>query len=344
MPNREDNIKEQVKELWKLCFQDTDAFTDMYFRLRYSEDVNIVIEREGKVVSALQMIPYPMTFCGHTVRTSYISGACTHPDFRGCGVMRELLAQAHTRMRSNGVAFSTLIPAEPWLFDYYARMGYAPVFRYAIHELDVPDATLSEDMVVHPISGYQEEVYRYADKKLSERPSCIQHTAEDFRVIMEDLALSGDFLYVARRNNRICGMAAVYKEDERALIKELFADDKEVEQSLYHFIKQHSDCRRMVRLTPPVDDTLPAHSFGMARVIDAPGVLRLYAAAFPEKEMLLEVRDEQLPANNGYYCLRKGECTYSAERMPGSYISVSMSELANRIWMPLHPYMSLMLN
>ena len=72
-------VKEQVKALWRICFQDSEEFIDLYFRLRYKNEVNAVIQNGDKVVSALQMLPYPMTFCGKTVQTSYISGACTHP-------------------------------------------------------------------------------------------------------------------------------------------------------------------------------------------------------------------------------------------------------------------------
>ena len=106
--------KEKVKALWQLCFDDNEEFVEMYFRLRYKNEINIAIESGDEIVSALQMIPYPMTFCGDTVQTSYISGACTHPDFRGNGVMRELLSQAFAKMLRNGTYFSTLIPAEPW--------------------------------------------------------------------------------------------------------------------------------------------------------------------------------------------------------------------------------------
>ena len=33
-------IKEQVKSLWKLCFDDSEAFIELYFRLRYNNEVN----------------------------------------------------------------------------------------------------------------------------------------------------------------------------------------------------------------------------------------------------------------------------------------------------------------
>ena len=128
-------IKEQTKALWKRCFNDSDDFTDLYFRLRYSEEVNQTLKEGGEVIAALQMLPYPMTFCGRTVPTSYISGACTHPDHRNRGAMRTLLAHSFERMRQEGILFSTLIPAEPWLFNYYGRLGYATVFSYATEEI-----------------------------------------------------------------------------------------------------------------------------------------------------------------------------------------------------------------
>lgn len=33
-------IKEQVKALWKICFDDSEEFVEMYFRLRYKTEVN----------------------------------------------------------------------------------------------------------------------------------------------------------------------------------------------------------------------------------------------------------------------------------------------------------------
>ena len=110
-------MREKVRKLWKLCFSDSKEFVDMYFHLRYNSEVNVAIESGDEVIAALQMLPYPMTFCGSEVPTAYVSGACTHPDYRSRGVMRELLSQAFGRMYRNDVAFSTLIPAEPWLFD-----------------------------------------------------------------------------------------------------------------------------------------------------------------------------------------------------------------------------------
>ena len=122
-------MKDKVKALWKLCFTDSDEFIDLYFEKRYTDEINMAIEEESQVISSLQLIPYPMTFYKKIIPTSYISGACTHPHFQGKGIMRELLSRSFSVMYQNGVLISTLIPAEEWLFAYYEKNGYAPVFH-----------------------------------------------------------------------------------------------------------------------------------------------------------------------------------------------------------------------
>ena len=336
-------VKEQVKALWKLCFEDSEEFVEMYFKLRYKNEVNVAIQSGDEVISALQMLPYPMTFCGETVQTSYISGACTHPDFRSKGVMRELLSQSFARMLRNGVQFSTLIPAEPWLFDYYKHMGYASVFQYSVKEMTLPEFIPSKEITVNVVSEPQEEVYSYLNKKLSERPCCVQHSAEDFQVIMADLPISRGHLFVARQANEIRGVAIIYKGENCIIINELLAEDKDTEYSLLFAIKQYTGCNHIIQLLPP-DKEFPQHSLGMARIINAKEVLQIYASAFPEDEMQLEVSDKQLSVNNGYYYLSDGKCRYSAERLPGAHIQTNISELTEKILKKLNPYMSLMLN
>ena len=48
-------IREKVKNLWKLCFNDSEEFTELYFRLRYNNDINIAIQSGEEVIAALQM-------------------------------------------------------------------------------------------------------------------------------------------------------------------------------------------------------------------------------------------------------------------------------------------------
>ena len=109
-------MKETVKQLYKRCFDDSDAFVDYYFQHRYTDARNVWVERDGKVVAALQTLSYPMTFGGKLCSTAYLSAVCTDPDYRYQGVMKELVKKTHQTLFNRGIWAVTLIPAEDWLF------------------------------------------------------------------------------------------------------------------------------------------------------------------------------------------------------------------------------------
>lgn len=337
-------MREKVKNLWKLCFNDSEEFTDMYFRLRYSNDVNIAIQSGEEVIAALQILPYPMTFGEGEIKTGYISGACTHPDYRNRGAMRELLSQAFARMQRDDVCISTLIPAEPWLFGYYAGVGYAPVFKYASTLFTASDKIIADETVVlHQINDYQEETYRYLDRKLRERSYCIQHTEEDFRVIIADLQLGNGCIYTLNQGDKILAMSVAYPTDSSWQIGEVVAETPDMHSLLLQRICEQLNIPSARVIAPPAAQQ-DSQVLGMARIINAKTILQQYAAKHPEQEMNIALTDLQISANNGYYYLNNGKCMNSAKRLPGSHLALTIGELAEKVLSPVYPYMSLMLN
>lgn len=382
-------MREKVKALWKLCFDDNEEFVEMYFRLRYNNEVNIAIESGDKVIAALQMLPYPMTFCGCEVPTAYVSGACTHPDHRNRGVMNRLLSESFSRMYRNGILFSTLIPAEPWLFGYYARTGYATAFRYEKRTYRLPekekDAFLSafgnggsngngkdnnnrnnrnnshrNDNSNHncwqfqSLTDYSEETYHYLNRKMHERSCCLQHTDADFRVLLADLKLSGGAVFTLSDECGVRALAVAYPDVSPAVshavspavfhIGELFSDTPEAEHTLLTHI-----CKSMkaesLNIIAPCTDRHTGFDLGMIRIIQALPVLRLYAAAHPEKKLDIALTDDCLPVNNGYYRLAGGQCTYHRTPLPGQpHEQLTIGQLAIKLFPTEQTYMSLMLN
>lgn len=333
-------IREKVKELWKLCFNDSEEFIDMYFRLRYNNDVNLAIQSGEEVIAALQMLPYPMTFGEAEINTAYISGACTHPDFRNRGVMHELLSQAFTRMLHNDVVLSTLIPAEPWLFSYYARNGYAPIFNRS-------KSTVPASAVPLPKAGYtlkvtheyKADTYQYLNRKLKERPYCIQHTEKDFHVILSDLQLSRGSIFELNHGGAIVALAIAYPTDTNQwYVEEIVSDTPDMASLLLQRI-----CSRLKLPSIEVANAT-GQPLGMARIINAKAILQLYAAAHPELETSIYLSDEEVNANNGYYYLNNGKCMNSAKRLPGSHLALTIGELTEKVFASSVPCMSLMLN
>jgi len=339
-----DRMKEQVKNLWKVCFTDSDEFMDMYFSLRYREEINLAIRKNEQVVSALQMIPYPMTFCGQIVNTSYISGACTHPEERNHGFMKKLLIESFRRMHRQKVAFSTLIPAEPWLFDYYNRFGYATVFYYSVCAVPVKKSTpLPTTYQIHSTTGSVEEVYDYFQAKMQERPCCVQHTEADFAVVLADMSLTGGRLYWLSEKHQIKALAFTYQEKGLLQVKELLGNSQEEKDLLLSAIAQENECGSLT-VTQPVSEGCSTLKLGMARIIHTQQVLSTWASCHFHTELYIHLEDAQLPSNSGYYQIRKGKCTYSDVKDNATYIEMDIAALTEYILSPLSPYMSLMLN
>lgn len=344
-----DMMKEKVRRLWECCFNDSKEFTDLYFRMRYSDDINLVMQSDGEVIAALQVLPYPMTFGQEIVKTGYISGACTHPEHRNRGVMHRLLAQAFGQMWRQGTVLSTLIPAEPWLFDYYARCGYAPVFGYrkeTFHASTTPPTTDENGFTLHTTDTFHRPAYQYLDCKLRERPCCVLHTEQDFRAILADMNLSDGHLFtLLDAGEEIVALAVAYPDENGHWhIGELVADAEETGNLLLRHVCHSLHTPSVDVFLPPVPRSADSHPLGMARIVNAGSMLQLYAACHPELDICICLTDGELEANNGCYHLHNGVCTKSAKRLPGSHLALTVGELTGMIFATTSPYMSLMMN
>ena len=332
-----------------MCFNDGEAFTDLYFRMRYDDSINRTIKREdGKIVAALQVIPYPMTFCGSVTDTGYISGACTHPGYRNRGLMRRLMEDTLRQMRDEGIAFAALIPAEEWLHGYYDGSGFAGIFRRARGMF-----TADADFVATPGQGftmntgteYREEEWRYLYRKLHERLSCLLHTRRDYEVILAALALEGGGVYTLRgRGEDITALAVIHPTASgMPQAGELVCDTEE-----HGALLLQEACMHLGVPSVGVVSAGAAHAasrvFGMARLVHAEKAFRLYAAAHPAESISFSLVDRQVPANNGHYRMCDGECRRESRRLSAGDPVWSVCRATEWLFASSAPCMSLMLD
>lgn len=268
--------KQQIIDLWRLSFNDSEEFIRLYFDRVYKEENTLVIEKNGQVVSALQMLPYTMTYYGTEISVAYISGACTLPSMRGKGLMRQLLQNAFEEMKYRSVAITALIPAEPWLFDYYQEQGYTEAFDYSENVYVRPEIPVyaPEITVMPPTVPSIDLLYDYFNRKIRERNCCVLHTKDDFITILRDLELSGAQMLTALDElDEPIGMAFVLppdntlpKEKRQAYVKEFFYNDDRVAKLLLQEVTLQNNVDRATYRIPPIAPG--THPFGMARVID----------------------------------------------------------------------------
>ena len=333
--DEERNIRFDTRHLWECSFADPRAFIDLYFREKYRKERNEVILRDGRVVSALQKLPYPITFGGHMIPASYVSGACTDENHRRRGLMRELLNQTHRAMQAEGAWLGFLIPATTELTTFYAKFGYTPCFRFAWDTVTAPP--MVEGIEVRQSS---EAPLEYIRTRMQERPMCVQHPLSDLRAVVDDMRLAGDTLWEARRGTLIVATAICRAEADGVLLRECVYDDESARDALIAGIAAHYD-----RTEVDVIDTTATQGdyFGMARIIDAESMLATYAVLHPEKHCVLNITDPLLAENNGCYELCDGRCTRLASP-PTEAEAYTIAALTDLVFAQENPLMTLMMN
>ena len=344
--------KARIRELWQLCFHDDERFVSLLFDNIYRDENARCFEEDGVLTAALQMLPYRMTFGTTLLKVSYISGAATRPEYRNRGLMGRLLKESFEEMLSRKIPFSALIPAEPWLYGYYASKGYAPVFFR--QESNYTSVHKFDDTGYHRVIPSVDELYRFFDSHMRRRPCCVLHERIDFEVICADIALDkGEVVAVADCDNRLVAQAFVVPGDDRVVVKELLAVDLRAEEAVLHQVERCFPGRPLSLLHPPGENDKPLHRVGMLRIIDVERVLEAVAEHCPSLRITVKVADPLMPSNDGIYLIEKGSCRRVST---GRYdLDVDVAELAAVIFgasklsslfgfPAVRPYMSLMLD
>ena len=310
----DNNIKNQTKALWDKCFSEEDQrFVDFYFEKRYNEQDNIHIEKDGKVVSAMQLISYPFSYYGKTIGCSYLSGCCTDPEYRSQGLMNDLIIKALNQAKNNGACFAALIPASESLFNYYEGTNFISTFDYSKIRIKRQQTTDNGQQSVtisvfdnesEPEAFYQ--VYDYFNSKMKSRNCCIQHDEYDFGVITEDMELFDNHLLVAKYGEDICGLAFCYLRNDEIFIKDVFAESTAIFTDLITAAANIFENETINIIIPPVPGQ-KTHKLGMARIIDAETMLRIYAMTHPKMKIEISIVDPILTQNNGTYYINNGE-------------------------------------
>ena len=113
-------IEAQLLALWKQAFGDHGGFWELFLETGFSPERCVYLTEEDTVCAALCWFD-----CQYREENwAYVYAVVTHPDFRGRGLCRKLLARAERLWADRGYAGALLVPAEESLRQMYEKMGY----------------------------------------------------------------------------------------------------------------------------------------------------------------------------------------------------------------------------
>lgn len=234
-----------VIDLWNRCFGDDPAFTEWFFRNRYRPEETLLLFEEKDLCAMVQMLPYTLKTEEKTYAVTYIYGACTAPEHRRKGLMAQLLAESFRIDRQKGRAASVLIPAEPWLFDFYKKYGYETAFSISNQQISYdPEATDVGEIsqLTDADCGMLDRLYRN-----HAGPSYLCRTAEDWKQQIQMFCDLGGMPLGWFVNDTLCGYAFVWKNSDGLWAQELMGSSRE---TMMQMILRHCHAESMKSTFP----------------------------------------------------------------------------------------------
>ena len=188
--------------LYNLAFPgEPEAFTSAMFDRFYPDCIRTICEN-GKPISMLFSIPYPLLTEQGEQEAHYLYAVATHPDHRGKGLAARLLREEAQRYPV------FLRPMTPSLFDFYKKVGFLP-----ISPLCECEVTASNDAkgACRLLTATE---YRAARAAFAPMPTCAP--TEAFLSLYEN---GGGFVACGRN-----AVALYEKQDALILFKEFWGD------------------------------------------------------------------------------------------------------------------------
>lgn len=296
------NDKEAYRELWRICFGDSEQFMDWFFSERFFPEFSSCLLEDGVIMSALQSYPLHVRIRNRILPVSMLAGVSTHPERNGRGYMKQIFLHYMQRVRSFSIPIAIHTPAH--LTTFFSR-GHYPATDTLHLTLEnaqsnaLPQGISRQDL--YQELGALQVCYQKATAKYS---GCVSRTAADFAYKMRDYASDGARCLVRRAGTDVLGYCVYYVMDERVHAEECFATDEETLSMLVQALSFEAAGRQLhVKLPPDAPArlsgaTVEVRPQGVMGIADVSAALK---AIIGDSSYVFEVTDATIPENAGIW-------------------------------------------
>ena len=292
--------KQKVMDAWRTAFPtDSEEFVDFYFEKKYRNENTLLLLKDFKMASCLQILPYRMTYYGKLVNCAYISGAMTLPEYQNQGLMKELFVYTLKEMRKKGNAVTAIIPQEPWLIDFYKKFDYIPCFEYELTAVNPSDYPPFPDKMTLKEFEFTDlrNAYPFYKKHFEQQNLCVQKSYPDFSVMAQVCQNFEGKVYLLIDEEEMVGVCFCFLSDGKVVLKDCITKNEDYQQYFLSKLIRLFD-NQPVFLYSSVKDASNSVFLGMARILDAPKLLSSFAKANPQVAFSIKIHDEYVAENN----------------------------------------------
>lgn len=266
------NDIDEIIRLWKQCFPGEDEFDAYFFQYIFDAKQTLLLFEAEELCAMLQMIPYQMHLSDQLKDITYIYGACTAPNMRKRGYMAQLLQYSFDLDQANDRVASILIPQEKWLFAFYEKFGYTPLFFTDSSTIMKPENRLKhENQLIHLTSEHIPAISHIYHTQMSKFEFYIERSHSWWKQqIAMFRALDGEAFGLLTAGE-LSAVAFVWKTEEDIWIQELLSTDKRTGLQLCAALCEKYSCHS-IRVTQPGD----SRALGCAKFYDRHRKMKSY--------------------------------------------------------------------
>lgn len=243
------------KEIWKLCFGDSDQYIDLYYAARYKENETLLMLEGGEIVSMLTMLPNKtITTNRQSFNSTMLYAIATHPEYQHRGYASQLIDFAHQYLNKIENHITLVVPAEGRLFDYYRRLGYGDGFYIreilfdSVQQKQTFTETISYNILDHSIKRVSAQEYNQKRKAQLSGRLYVSYTDEDIAYQQKLSQKSGADLYsLDFEDEQGCAVIERLNPD-KVMVKEILISEKYLAKAIEYIARLHPAKDYIVRV------------------------------------------------------------------------------------------------
>ncbi|MBB6691271.1 GNAT family N-acetyltransferase [Cohnella xylanilytica] len=267
-------------------------------------------DENGKLLSALILLPLHIYVQGRVLPMGGLAGVATWPEHRRGGNVTKLLVRSLEEMRAQGQSVSML---HPFAFPFYRKYGWEFTVERKRYEIETsilprPDTGGRIERVAKDAEEFKEIYARFASGYVG----MLARSEEWWRRKVESKSGTAALWRDAGGNPQ---GYILYEVQNRLLsVHDWAYAGEEARAGLWSFIANHDSMADRVHVTVPPDDGLPfllpnprfkqeLVPYFMSRIVDVEGLIAQYSfrEGDKEEELVLQVADSYAPWNDGRF-------------------------------------------
>lgn len=245
----------QIKYIWKYCFNDSDSFMNYYFEDKYKKENTLVVEEDNKLVSSLQLNQYNIVLNNKVYAVSYVVGVSTLPEGRGMGYMKILMKRALEDMYERGQLVSILMPIDYRLYRYY---GYEHCYDQLEYKIDIEllkdfktngkfKRACTEDI------SYLISIY---NNSIKGKNGFTLRDESYFKNLFKEIESEDGYIYIHHGESGFDGYIVYLIMNGNLYVREIFYENIDSLSSILKFLYNHNTQYKNVIISSPLDDKI----------------------------------------------------------------------------------------